>query len=63
MTERHRDYRAYANPEYAKLIASDQGAALTSAAMGSQIGWFPYILAIAIFAFSYSNDDQLELLW
>ncbi len=46
---------AYANPEYAKLIASDQGAALTSAAMGSQIGWFPYILAIAIFAFSYST--------
>ena len=46
---------AYSNPEYANLIATDQGAALTSVAMGSQIGWFPYVLAIAVFAFSYST--------
>jgi len=32
-----------------------QGAQLTSAAFGSVISWFPYILAIVVFLFSYST--------
>ena len=32
-----------------------QGAQLTSAAFGSAISWFPYILAIVVFLFSYST--------
>ena len=47
------------------LITADQnplinaegikGAELTSAAFGSSISWFPYILAIVVFLFSYST--------
>ena len=47
------------------LITADQnplinaegikGAELTSAAFGSVISWFPYILAIVVFLFSYST--------
>jgi AGCS family alanine or glycine:cation symporter len=47
------------------LITADQnplinaegikGAELTSAAFGSAISWFPYILAIVVFLFSYST--------
>src|SRR5690606_30458733 len=32
---------AYANPDYAQLIANNQGAALTSRAFGEHIEWFP----------------------
>ena len=32
-----------------------QGAELTSAAFGSVISWFPYILSIVVFLFSYST--------
>ena len=32
-----------------------QGAQLTSAAFGSVISWFPYILAGVVFLFSYST--------
>jgi len=32
-----------------------QGAQLTSAAFGSTISWFPYILSIVVFLFSYST--------
>jgi len=39
----------------AAYIAGDQGAALTSAAMARQISWFPKVLALAIFLFSYST--------
>lgn len=42
---------AYNNPEFADL----DGAALTSAAFGSVISWFPYLLAIAIFFFAFST--------
>jgi alanine or glycine:cation symporter, AGCS family len=46
---------AYANPEYASLIANDKGAALTSNAMKEQISWFPYVLSVAVILFAYST--------
>ncbi len=46
---------AYNNPEYADLIASDQGAQLTSKAFGSVVSWFPIVLAIASVLFAYST--------
>jgi len=46
---------AYNNPEFAEFVTSNQGAALTSAAMQGEISWFPYILAVAVFLFSYST--------
>ncbi len=48
-------YDPIANPDYASMITGREGAALTSAAMGSQISWFPYVLAVAVIAFSYST--------
>ena len=38
-----------------RFIEQQQGAALTSAAMARQISWFPWVLALAIFLFSYST--------
>ncbi|MFT4539927.1 MAG: AGCS family alanine or glycine:cation symporter [Planctomycetota bacterium] len=46
---------AYNNPEYADLIASNKGAALTSNAMGSQLAFMPYVLGIAVVLFAYST--------
>ena len=46
---------AYNNPEYADLITGNQGAALTSRAMGEHITWFPYVLSIAVFLFAFST--------
>ncbi|CAN5181546.1 alanine/glycine:cation symporter family protein [soil metagenome] len=46
---------AYNNPAYADLIATNQGAALTSRAMGEHITWFPYILSAAVFLFAFST--------
>ncbi len=46
---------AYNNPAYADLIATNQGAALTSRAFGEHIWWFPYVLSIAVFLFAYST--------
>jgi AGCS family alanine or glycine:cation symporter len=46
---------AYANPAYTDLIASNQGAALTSRAFGEQVSWFPYVLSAAVFLFAYST--------
>jgi AGCS family alanine or glycine:cation symporter len=46
---------AYNNPEYATLISGNQGAGLTSRAMGSHISWFPYVLSLAVFLFAYST--------
>lgn len=46
---------AYSNPEYASLVTSNQGAALTSRAMGEHIAFFPYILSVAVFLFAYST--------
>jgi AGCS family alanine or glycine:cation symporter len=43
------------NPVYAKLIESDDGAALTSLAFEGVISWFPWILCLAVFLFAYST--------
>jgi alanine or glycine:cation symporter, AGCS family len=46
---------AYSNPAYADIIANQQGAALTSRAMGEYLTFFPYILSFAVFLFAYST--------
>jgi len=46
---------AYNNPEYATIIAGNQGAALTSRAFGQHITWFPLILALCVMLFAYST--------
>ncbi|HUF30249.1 MAG TPA: alanine/glycine:cation symporter family protein [Gemmatimonadaceae bacterium] len=46
---------AYNNPEYAGIIASRQGAALTSRAMGEHYTWVPYMLSLAVMLFAYST--------
>ncbi|HIE53677.1 MAG TPA: alanine glycine permease, partial [Chromatiaceae bacterium] len=43
------------NGQYAELIASNHGAALTSKAFGSEIGWFPVVLSISVVLFAYST--------
>jgi len=44
-----------ANPLFGEMIKSGNGAALTSAAMATQVSWFPYVLAFAVFMFAYST--------
>jgi AGCS family alanine or glycine:cation symporter len=46
---------AYANPAYADIVASNQGAALTSRAFGEDLTFFPYILSLAVVLFAYST--------
>ena len=46
---------SYIDPSNSEFIANNQGGALTSAAMGSVIPWFPYILSIAVFLFAFST--------
>ena len=46
---------AYSNPEYMDLIQSNQGAALTSNAMGEVISWFPHILSLSVVLFAFST--------
>jgi len=46
---------AYSNPEYASMVANDQGAALTSAAMKEVLPFFPYVLSIAVILFAFST--------
>ena len=46
---------AYSDPANNLLIENNQGGALTSAAMGSVIPWFPYILSLAVFLFAFST--------
>ncbi len=46
---------AYLDPANQELINTDQGGGLTSAAMGSVIPWFPYVLAAAVFLFAFST--------
>jgi AGCS family alanine or glycine:cation symporter len=46
---------AYANPDYAQIIAANQGAALTSRAFGEHITWFPLVLSLAVMLFAYST--------
>ena len=45
----------YSDPQYANLVQSNQGAALTSVAFGSVISWFPIILSISVVLFAYST--------
>ncbi len=58
---------AYQDPSNQGFIANDQGGALTSAAMGSVIPWFPYVLSIAVFLFAVSTmiswSDYGERCW
>jgi AGCS family alanine or glycine:cation symporter len=46
---------AYANPEYADIIASNQGAALTSRAFAEHLPGFNHILSVAVVLFAYST--------
>ncbi|MBU1667475.1 alanine:cation symporter family protein [bacterium] len=42
-------------PELQAIIEAKQGAALTSAAFGSVVSWFPTVLGFAIFMFAFST--------
>ena len=46
---------AYLDPENIHFIENNKGGALTSAAMGSVIPWFPYLLCFAVFLFAFST--------
>jgi len=46
---------AYENPAYADLIATNEGAQLTSKAFGSVVSWFPKVLTVAAVLFAYST--------
>lgn len=46
---------AYNDPQYADLIKSNNGAALTSEAMDSQIPYFQYVLSVSVILFAYST--------
>jgi AGCS family alanine or glycine:cation symporter len=46
---------AYNNPIHAELINANQGAALTSRAMGEVIPWFPYVLSLSVVLFAFST--------
>ena len=46
---------SYLDPQNQEFIAKNQGGALTSAAMGSVIYWFPYLLSFAVFLFAFST--------
>jgi AGCS family alanine or glycine:cation symporter len=48
-------YSADLHPEWQQFVKGDNGAALTSAAMGAQISWFPYLLSIAVALFAFST--------
>jgi AGCS family alanine or glycine:cation symporter len=41
--------------EFASLVSSHQGAALTSAAYGTVISWFPVILTFSVILFAFST--------
>ncbi len=45
----------YNAPEYAPLVAGNEGAALTSAAFGSVVSWFPILLSLSVVLFAYST--------
>ncbi len=46
---------AHIAPENAEIVATKNGGMLTSKAFGSQIAWFPEILAVAVFLFAFST--------
>jgi len=41
--------------QYAEFISNNQGAALTSAAFGTVLSWFPIVLSVAVVLFAYST--------
>lgn len=43
------------DPQYANLVETKQGAALTSVAFGSVLTWFPIILSISVVLFAFST--------
>ncbi|MGD1914293.1 MAG: alanine/glycine:cation symporter family protein [Rivularia sp. (in: cyanobacteria)] len=45
----------YNNPEFEALRKAGEGAALTSEAFGTVIGWFPVLLSISVFLFAFST--------
>jgi len=45
----------YNAPEYAPLVEGTKGAALTAAAFGTVIDWFPIILSVSVVLFAYST--------
>lgn len=45
----------YNSPETADLVANKEGAALTAAAFGSVVDWFPIILTVSVVLFAYST--------
>lgn len=46
---------AYNNPDYAAIVAANEGAALTSRAMGQYLSWFPYVLSVCVILFAFST--------
>ena len=46
---------AYNNELYTDLITTNQGAALTSRAMGEVLPWFPYVLSVSVVLFAFST--------
>ncbi|MCA9093849.1 MAG: alanine:cation symporter family protein, partial [Planctomycetaceae bacterium] len=46
---------AWNNPAYADYVSSQNGAGLTSAAMGEHISFFPYVLSLSVFLFAFST--------
>lgn len=46
---------AWNNPQYANYVTNQNGAGLTSAAMGEQISFFPYVLSLSVFLFAFST--------
>jgi AGCS family alanine or glycine:cation symporter len=45
----------YNAPEHAALVEASKGAALTAAAFGSVISWFPMVLSVSVVLFAYST--------
>jgi AGCS family alanine or glycine:cation symporter len=45
----------YNAPEHHALVEASKGAALTAAAFGSVISWFPVILSVSVVLFAYST--------
>jgi alanine or glycine:cation symporter, AGCS family len=46
---------AYDDRQFDHFVAANNGAGLTSNAMGQQISWFPYVLSVAVILFAYST--------
>lgn len=46
---------SYNSPALADLVTSNQGAALTAAAFGTVISWFPHVLSVSVALFAFST--------